>query len=257
MSAAPGHLRSFVQRIERLDGEIADLNADKKEVYAEAKGTGFDVKTMRLLIAERRKEPREVAEQSELLDLYRAAMGGTDVATPAPARKSPLRPAQTEVVTPHNPLTGEVIETAGEIPATESCGGVDGHAEMSMPIRSQADNASLVAEGSEGHDAATVGIEPGPQDITTQAVAPESIDSTHAEGGDHDPARVIPAPESQKAIDTPAQSHVGAVWEVPVQVHRTLGGEPLEPVDPKVRAVEMPDIPDFLKRATTQQVGTA
>jgi len=80
MSNTFAHLKSFVQRVERIQEEIDALNADKKEIYAEAKGTGFDTKVMKLLIAERRKDQTDLAETNEILDLYRAAMNGTDVA---------------------------------------------------------------------------------------------------------------------------------------------------------------------------------
>lgn len=107
-------LKSFIGRVERVQQDIDAWNNDKKEIYAEAKATGYCVKTMKLLISERRKEPQAVAEQSELLDLYRAAMNGTDVAlthTPAPA---PAR-SRTQPVTPHNRDTGEIIEAPATI----------------------------------------------------------------------------------------------------------------------------------------------
>jgi uncharacterized protein (UPF0335 family) len=79
-------LRSLVQRIERLEEEIRNLNADKSDVYKEAKGLGFDAKVLRALIAERRKEPNVLQELNELLDLYRHAVDGTLPATRACTR---------------------------------------------------------------------------------------------------------------------------------------------------------------------------
>jgi uncharacterized protein (UPF0335 family) len=73
---AAERLRSFVQRIERLDEEIKALNSDKSEVFKEAKSAGFDVKILRKLIAERRLEEHVRNEAEELLDLYRRAMRG-------------------------------------------------------------------------------------------------------------------------------------------------------------------------------------
>jgi uncharacterized protein (UPF0335 family) len=75
---AAERLRSFVQRIERLDEEIKALNADKSDIFKEAKGTGFDVKVLRALIAERRKEPHALQEMQELLDLYRHALDSAE-----------------------------------------------------------------------------------------------------------------------------------------------------------------------------------
>ena len=68
-------LDSFVQRIERLEEEKASLAADIKEIYAEAKGMGFDTKILRQLISLRKKEDHERKEMEELLDLYKRAIG--------------------------------------------------------------------------------------------------------------------------------------------------------------------------------------
>jgi uncharacterized protein (UPF0335 family) len=67
-------LKSFVERIERLEGERAELGADIREVYAEAKGNGFDTKIMRQVIRLRRMKEPDRKEQDELLDLYRRAL---------------------------------------------------------------------------------------------------------------------------------------------------------------------------------------
>jgi uncharacterized protein (UPF0335 family) len=72
---AAERLSSFVERIEKLEEERASLGADMREVYSEAKGSGFDVKTMRQLVRLRKLEPAERAEQTELLDIYMQAMG--------------------------------------------------------------------------------------------------------------------------------------------------------------------------------------
>lgn len=68
-------LRSFVDRIERLEEEKAGIAADIRDIYAEAKGTGYDVKALRKLIAMRKQEIEERREQSELLQLYMHALG--------------------------------------------------------------------------------------------------------------------------------------------------------------------------------------
>ncbi len=72
---ATKRLRSFIERIERLEEEKAALAADVREVYAEAKGDGFDVKTMRQIVRLRKMESSDRAEQEALLDLYKAALG--------------------------------------------------------------------------------------------------------------------------------------------------------------------------------------
>ena len=70
-------LKSFIERIERLEEEKRVLGSDIKEVYAEAKGTGFEPKIMRQIIKIRRKDKEEVDEEESLLDLYKRALGMT------------------------------------------------------------------------------------------------------------------------------------------------------------------------------------
>ncbi len=72
---ARDHLRSFIERIERLEEEKATLMADIREVYAEAKGTGFDPKIMRQVVRIRKMEPSDRQEQEYVLDTYLAALG--------------------------------------------------------------------------------------------------------------------------------------------------------------------------------------
>lgn len=68
-------LRAFIARIERLEEEKAGIAADIKEVYAEAKGMGFDTKIMRKVISLRKKDRNERAEEEAILDTYLAALG--------------------------------------------------------------------------------------------------------------------------------------------------------------------------------------
>ena len=68
-------LKSFIERIERLEEERRALSADIKEVYAEAKGTGFDTKIMRQLIRLRRMDKDDLDEQETLLHVYKRAIG--------------------------------------------------------------------------------------------------------------------------------------------------------------------------------------
>ena len=68
-------LKSFIERIERLEEEKRGLSGDIREVYAEAKGTGFEPKIMRQIIKLRRMDKQEVDEEEGLLDLYKRALG--------------------------------------------------------------------------------------------------------------------------------------------------------------------------------------
>jgi len=72
---AQDRLKSFIERIERLEEEKAALMADIKEVYSEAKGTGFDVKTMRKVISLRKMEENDRQEAEVLLETYLSALG--------------------------------------------------------------------------------------------------------------------------------------------------------------------------------------
>jgi uncharacterized protein (UPF0335 family) len=72
---AGDQLRSYIERIERLEEEKAALAADIREVFAEAKGNGFDVKIMRQIIRLRKLDREDRQEQEELLQLYQHAIG--------------------------------------------------------------------------------------------------------------------------------------------------------------------------------------
>jgi uncharacterized protein (UPF0335 family) len=72
---AGDRLRSFIERIERLEEERRVLSADIKEVYAEAKGSGFEPKIMRQLVRLRKKDKDELDEEEGLLEVYKRALG--------------------------------------------------------------------------------------------------------------------------------------------------------------------------------------
>jgi uncharacterized protein (UPF0335 family) len=69
-----GKIRAFVERIENLDSEIQELSEQKKEVFAEAKGEGFDVKILREIVKLRKQDEEERDERESMLDLYMRAM---------------------------------------------------------------------------------------------------------------------------------------------------------------------------------------
>jgi uncharacterized protein (UPF0335 family) len=72
---AAERLKSLIERIERLEDEKAALMADIREVYAEAKGNGFEPKIMRRLVMLRKMDSSDRDEQDALLELYRRAVG--------------------------------------------------------------------------------------------------------------------------------------------------------------------------------------
>ena len=72
---AKEQLRSFVERVERLEEERSALTADIREVYSEAKGLGFDAKIMRQVVRMRKLDKADFQEQEAMLDLYLSALG--------------------------------------------------------------------------------------------------------------------------------------------------------------------------------------
>ncbi len=71
---AADRLRTFVERIERLEEEKAAITADIREVYAEAKGAGFDAKILRQIVRLRRLDQADRREQEAMLELYKRAL---------------------------------------------------------------------------------------------------------------------------------------------------------------------------------------
>jgi uncharacterized protein (UPF0335 family) len=74
-SANGEELRAFIERFERLDAEKKDLADAQKEVMAEAKGRGYDIKIIRKLIAMRKRDKDDLDEEEAILELYKAALG--------------------------------------------------------------------------------------------------------------------------------------------------------------------------------------
>jgi uncharacterized protein (UPF0335 family) len=72
---AKEHLRSFIERVERLEEERAALTADIREVFSEAKGQGFDTRIMRQVVRMRKLDKADFQEQEAMLDLYLSALG--------------------------------------------------------------------------------------------------------------------------------------------------------------------------------------
>ena len=69
------HLKAFIERIEKLETEKREIADDIKDVYAEAKGTGYDIKIVRKIVSLRRQDRHKRREEEEILDLYLSALG--------------------------------------------------------------------------------------------------------------------------------------------------------------------------------------
>lgn len=74
-TVAAAQLRSIIERVERLEEEKKTVADDIKDIFSEAKGTGFDVKAIRTIIRLRKKDQAERQEEEAILDLYKAALG--------------------------------------------------------------------------------------------------------------------------------------------------------------------------------------
>lgn len=82
VDAMPGHnsvaadeLRQFIERAEQVAAEKRDLSETEKEIFAEAKGRGFDTKVMKKVIALRKRKADDVAEEEAIFDIYKSALG--------------------------------------------------------------------------------------------------------------------------------------------------------------------------------------
>ncbi|TXG96261.1 MAG: DUF2312 domain-containing protein [Nevskiaceae bacterium] len=78
-TVAAGQLRALIERIERLEEDKKTIADDIKDVYAEAKGTGFDTTAIRALVRLRKKDRGELREEMSILQLYAAALGMEDI----------------------------------------------------------------------------------------------------------------------------------------------------------------------------------
>ena len=76
-SFSKDQLRSIIERIENLEGEIKELQSDRADIYSEAKGNGYDCKALRAIVRMRRQDPNDRAEQDAILETYLHAMGMT------------------------------------------------------------------------------------------------------------------------------------------------------------------------------------
>ena len=74
-SVTADELRQFIERVEQLEAEKADLAEQAKEVFAEAKGRGYDTAVMRKVIALRKRKPDEIAEEEAIMEMYKSALG--------------------------------------------------------------------------------------------------------------------------------------------------------------------------------------
>lgn len=150
---AGDRLRSFVERVERLEEEIAGLNGDKREIYSEAKAAGFDTKIIKQLIRRRRMDPNDREEQDAILHLYEQAVDRSAPSARVHAHESvdPETGEITEQDAPgpsnRDPSTGgepypEAVSQDEASPAGTGCGTPASHEGHSEAAAGQADEAA-------------------------------------------------------------------------------------------------------------------
>ena len=150
-------LKSYVERIERLEEEQAAIGGDKKDIFAEAKSHGFNTKVLRRLIRERKRSAADREQEEAELETYRAALNAgvalvksglslREAAKQSGASKSSIHRALSVPAVSHDADTGEIIESEGGAP-NAACGSA-GTAVPSSPAPAPAtitDDAALAA----------------------------------------------------------------------------------------------------------------
>jgi len=119
---ATADLRAFVERIERVEEEIKALNTDKSDIYKEARGRGWDVKTIRKVVSARKLDPNERQECDALFDLYMNALG----------MSSHVHVHTRETI---DPVTGEILKSEGAGTPISYSSAENGSDEISAPIQ--------------------------------------------------------------------------------------------------------------------------
>lgn len=175
-------IRTFVQRIERLEEEIACMNADKSEVYKEAKGEGFDLPALRLVVSERRKRaknPDTYQETRSLFEIYMRA-AGEEVGTQDATRVRDLPPpTQTGAITVDPDTTVTIIN---ETPAPDFSSADGGLPQPSVPAEPRVSAASTSGLGPAGPTSASEGTQPADETVSPSLSAPEEADCSNAGG---------------------------------------------------------------------------
>lgn len=188
-NVANDQLRAFVERVERLEEEIKDLNRDKSEVYAEAKGNGFDVPTIKKVVRIRKLDDAERMEADALLSLYLSALG---MAEPEDDSTSHVHAhAHVENIDEFDPETGE-IKTAGELVA---------------PSAEAADHGNVVTSGGDAAATANPGgedVEHRPVHVSEEPGLGSASVNAPAEGGTHSASNSnsAPVPPEQSVADS-------------------------------------------------------
>ncbi|RUV65202.1 MAG: DUF2312 domain-containing protein [Mesorhizobium sp.] len=280
-TAAAGQLRAFFERWQRLEEEKQTISDDLKEMFAEAKGTGFDTKAMRAVFRDKMKDQAELQENEAIYDLYWTALEQPP-ARPAPAhvenitqfpRAVKAKPADggaditmkhTNIATelpPHDAETGEILDDKPEtIPSQTQAddavpSGDQSTATISETQERPSTNDEASPEAGPQAEASLVGIDTGmladregrnegeaaPVDLPTNSEIKPDPSLSEAHDGEPKPS---PAPSSAKS--EVAHSLVGQVGEEPGCHVGSNAGQAV--------TISDADVPAFLKAGVTQAI---
>lgn len=273
-SIAGDRLLSLVERIEHLDAEIKGLNADKKDVFAEARGTGFDVAAIKRQIRRRRLDAADRDEMDALDDLYWRTL---EAAARARARANSKTHA-----TPHDPETGEIIEhdehPTGGLETTVPTDDAEIAARREAPLESGAGAAESPAEGgrpteslaatTDGEGDETTGVPlPEPDERQDTHATPDAADAVAGPRGEGEGSGASSPENSESAavvdpLPTPPAADEGAGTErqattgVPAARPAPSDNSDVIMVIDKVTGQQRPwdailDQPEFLRRTAT------
>jgi uncharacterized protein (UPF0335 family) len=214
---ARDQLRAFIERVERVEEEIASLNTDKSDIYKEARAVGFDVKVLRKVVAKRKLETHVREEQDAIFDMYWDALYGAPVHVHTHARENIEENRRSDgglsILTKHEdirtapvtaeeacrapqgaaPVAGRPAEPANSLP-TEGCGyaHTEGNATQSGVTAGET-ATNLPETATEVRSASTDAPEtPGKQctSVVSKDEAGQNLTGTHSDqpltGGDHE-----------------------------------------------------------------------
>ena len=189
-------LRAFVERIERIEADIKDLNADKSEVYKELRGCGFDVKAVRAVVAKRKLDTADREERDAMFDLYWSALNGEDRAR-AHAR---------EIIEEFDAETGEIRDEPEA--AAEVAGDY-----LREPVA--AEQGQIIREGDAPRETDRLGGD---------ASRPDAESHSQAISSSHGPAIAGEAPSSSQASPATHSVDFDPVRDIPAFMRRTDRG---------------------------------
>ncbi|TPM39609.1 DUF2312 domain-containing protein [Mesorhizobium sp. B2-3-4] len=253
-TVAAGQLRAFIERIERVEEEIKTLNADKSEIYKEARGVGFDVKAVRQCVAARKLDSAEREERNAIFDLYWEALTGASrvhvheepKSTTPKSKVAKASSAKSDgfATAPHDPETGEIIEQNSDGKAS---GRIDPSAgRVSPPARTHEKGSGSANTGGEDvTDADNANTFDGPSKGKTSLAAREGEKSLHS-NSDANSSDLTSSPETTDKAGAEPPPSASATNSNPVAASASpaLAATVEAGADPLAAPADNSEIPD-------------